>query len=368
MGQSLEKAVTKAATDTGLLGIESAEINLDSDINLNLDSSAIGIVVTVVIVLVIVIIVIIALCSKYCCNCCDNLCFQGKGQNLHKKQQLGQSVVIRDGQFGTEYNSNLNPAMSILPPDYENATQAGCPSCGSQMGYNNGSQFGCPTGLKRSPSLAASFFPKEEPKTKVDGYILPVSAASDYQTMSHLEKSQMIRTNPTVQYCTMSNGELGMYIPKANLLDVLEHSHSKIGTLKSSKSMKYYQSDRERCSTMKPRLEYYTTETEVEGKRERKSGDERKRRRRKSRHSRSHRSSGYKSDSSHSRPKSNRTITLSSLSDNEAESAPTYHRRQMTIIEETGKSRRKRNSKLSNVEEQLFTAHAFPSPQKQTYT
>ena len=85
MGQSLEKAVTKAATDTGLLGIESAEINLDSDINLNLDSSAIGIVVTVVIVLVIVIIVIIALCSKYCCNCCDNLCFQGKGQNLHKK-------------------------------------------------------------------------------------------------------------------------------------------------------------------------------------------------------------------------------------------------------------------------------------------
>ena len=80
------------------------------------------------------------------------------------QQQLGQSVVIRDGQFGTEYNSNLNPAMSILPPDYENATQAGCPSCGSQMGYNNGSQFGCPTGLKRSPSLAASFFPKEEPK------------------------------------------------------------------------------------------------------------------------------------------------------------------------------------------------------------
>ena len=76
---------------------------------------------------------------------------------------------------------------------------------------------------------------------------------------------------------------------QANLLDVLEHSHSKIGTLKSSKSMKYYQSDRERCSTMKPRLEYYTTETEVEGKRERKSGDERKRRRRKSRHSRSHR-------------------------------------------------------------------------------
>ena len=152
-------------------------------------------------------------------------------------------------------------------------------------------------------------------KSKVDGYILPVSAASDYQTMSHLEKSQMIRTNPTVQYCTMSNGELGMYIPKvrclrfanaihnepkksiltwysefqANLLDVLEHSHSKIGTLKSSKSMKYYHSDRDRCSTMKPRLEYYTTETEVEGKRERKSGDERRRRRRKSRHSRSHR-------------------------------------------------------------------------------
>ena len=56
-------------------------------------------------------------------------------------------------------------------------------------------------------------------KTKVDGYILPVSAASDYQTMSHLEKSQMIRTNPTVQYCTMSNGELGMYIPKVRCLD-----------------------------------------------------------------------------------------------------------------------------------------------------
>ena len=55
-------------------------------------------------------------------------------------------------------------------------------------------------------------------KTKVDGYILPVSAASDYQTMSHLEKSQMMRTNPTVQYCTMSNGELGMYIPKVRCL------------------------------------------------------------------------------------------------------------------------------------------------------
>ena len=55
-------------------------------------------------------------------------------------------------------------------------------------------------------------------KSKVDGYILPVSAASDYQTMSHLEKSQMIRTNPTVQYCTMSNGELGMYIPKVRCL------------------------------------------------------------------------------------------------------------------------------------------------------
>ena len=85
MGQSLEKAVSKAATESGLLGIESAEINLDSDINLNLDSSAIGIVVAVLVGLIVVIVIVVTLCSRYCCNCCDNLCFQGRGQNLHKK-------------------------------------------------------------------------------------------------------------------------------------------------------------------------------------------------------------------------------------------------------------------------------------------
>lgn len=75
---------------------------------------------------------------------------------------------MRDGQYGTEFNSNINPAMSILPPDYENATHAGCPSCGSQMGYpNGGSQMGYPTGMKRSPSLAASLFPRE-PKSALD--------------------------------------------------------------------------------------------------------------------------------------------------------------------------------------------------------
>ena len=88
MGQSLEKAVSKAATESGLLGIESAEINFDSDINLNLDSSAIGIVVAVLVGLVIVIVIIVTLCSRYCCNCCDNLCFQGRGQNLHKKVRV----------------------------------------------------------------------------------------------------------------------------------------------------------------------------------------------------------------------------------------------------------------------------------------
>ena len=67
------------------------------------------------------------------------------------------------------------------------------------------------------------------------------------------------------------------------------------------------------------------------------------------------RSSGYKSDSSQSRPKSNqtRTITLSSLSD--AETEQYHHRRKMTIIEET-KKRAGKTSKLSNVEEQLFTS------------
>ena len=39
MGNALEKSISKAATEAGLLEIESAEINFDSDINLNLDSS-----------------------------------------------------------------------------------------------------------------------------------------------------------------------------------------------------------------------------------------------------------------------------------------------------------------------------------------
>jgi len=360
MGQSLEKAVSKAATESGLLGIESAEINFDSDINLNLDSSAIGIVVAVLVGLVIVVVIIITLCSRYCCNCCDNLCFQGRGQNLHKKKQ----IVVRDGQYGSEYHSNLNPAMSILPPDYEAGHAAGCPSCGSQVG-------GYATSMKRAPSMAASIFARETisrqeevNKNKIDGFVIPVSNTSDYHTLNNFEKGHLMGNNPTIQYCTMQNGEVGMYIPKANLMDVLDHSQSKSATLKVP-SMKYYSSNQRSC-TLKPKaLDYYTTETENETRKSR-TDDKRRRRRR----SKTSRSSGYKSDSSQSRPKSNRTITLSSLSDNEE----IHHRRKMTIIEETKKrtSPRERagKGKLSNVEEQLFHSSddAFATPVKRTYT
>ena len=158
MGQSLEKVISKVATEAGLLEIESAEINLDSDINLNLDSGGIGIVLAVFVGLIVVIVVVITLCSRYCCNCCDNLCFQGRGRNLHKNNRN----LITRGQYGSDYHSNL-----ILPPGYDHGRDHGCPSCGSQMsGY--------------APSSATSRFSRETGKENFDRFIIPVNPTSKY--------------------------------------------------------------------------------------------------------------------------------------------------------------------------------------------
>ena len=123
--------------------------------------------------------------------------------------------MIRDGQFGSDYHSNLNPAMSIMPPDYDHGH--GCPSCGSQMG-------GFATSMKRAPSMAASLFARETVSRReekhnragADGFVIPVNHASDYHTLSHVEKNHLMKSHPTIQYCTMANGEVGMYIPKVS--------------------------------------------------------------------------------------------------------------------------------------------------------
>lgn len=325
MGQNLERAVQKSLTDTGLLGIESAEISLESDINLNVDTGAIGIVVVIVVILVIVILLIIALCSKFCCKCCDNLCFQGRGQN-----KLGKDLTMRDGQYGPDFSGTINPTMSILPyEDRHNHT--GCPSCGSHIAPPTAAASYAAS-IKRAPSMAASIFKTMKSDDKqADGLMMPAS----------------------IQYCTLPSGEVGMFIPKDDLLEVLEHSQtSKMGTMRSN-TMKFYSSTKKPGDSMRA-VEYpgkngtsYTTETE-DGRRSRDKRDQRKRRRRRTRDNRSHRnptSSGYKSDSSHSRGKSTRTF--SSLSDEE-----TIHSRKMTIIEESKQSRRKRN--LPNTEDPIF--------------
>lgn len=63
-------------------------------------------------------------------------------------------------------------------------------------------------------------------------------------------------------------------------------------------------------------------------------------------------SSGYKSDSSHSRSKSHSSRTFSSQSDEE-----TVHRRRMTVIEETKKTRSKKN--LSNTEDPIYLQNSI---------
>ena len=104
--------------------------------------------------------------------------------------------------------------MSILPPDYDAGHATGCPSCGSQVG-------GYATSMKRAPSMAASIFARETisrqeevNKNKIDGFVIPVSNTSDYHTLNNFEKGHLMGNNPTIQYCTMQNGEVGMYIPK----------------------------------------------------------------------------------------------------------------------------------------------------------
>ena len=137
----------------------------------------------------------------------------------------------RDGQYGSDYHSNLNPAMSILPPDYDHGPVHGCPSCGSQMG-------GYATSMKRAPSMAASLFAREtvkkEEKGKIDGFVIPVNPTSDYHTLSSAEKGNLMKSNPTIQYCTMANGEVGMYIPKVTNHMFMVKNCVKISVLKIS--------------------------------------------------------------------------------------------------------------------------------------
>ncbi|CAG5090892.1 Oidioi.mRNA.OKI2018_I69.PAR.g12754.t1.cds [Oikopleura dioica] len=336
MGQNLERAVQKGFSDAGLLGIESAEVTLDSDINLNVDSGAIGIVVAVIVVLVIVIILVIALCSKYCCNCCDNLCFQGRGQNRLKKD-----LTMRDGQYGADYSGTINPTMSILPYEERQNHHTGCPSCGSQVAPTVSPSYA--PSINRAPSVAASIFKSvKSGGNQVDGHSVMMPAS--------------------IQYCTLPSGEVGMFIPQGDLMEVLEHSQvSKMGTIKSSNTMKYYSSTKKTGDSMRA-LEYpgkscnYTTETE-DGRKSREKRDQRKRRKRRTHRESSAKShprnpnipsSGYKSDSSHSRSKSHSSRTFSSHSDEE-----TVHRRRMTVIEETKKTSRSKKN-LSNTEDPIF--------------
>jgi len=222
MGNALEKSISKAATEAGLLEIESAEINFDSDINLNLDSSAIGIVVAVVCGLIIVIIIVISLCSKYCCNCCDNLCFQGRGQNKRKDQKH----ILHDAEA---HNHDFSAFPGIAP-------SKGCPSCGSQVGVGTlispTSNFGGT--IKRAPSAAPSFFAQSAIRdnrlddTRFDGIVLPVSKQSDYHSLHDNEKIDILNNQayPTIQYCTMANGEVGMYLPKVILFMIKLDKHA----------------------------------------------------------------------------------------------------------------------------------------------
>lgn len=333
MGQNLERAVSKSFSDAGLLGIESAEVTLDSDINLNVDSGALGIIVAVVVVLVIVIILVIALCSKYCCKCFDNLCFQGRGQNKLKKD-----LTIRDGQYGLDYSGTINPTMSILPYE-ERQNHTGCPSCGSQVAPTVSPSYA--PSINRAPSVAASIFKSmKSGGNEVDGSLMMPAS---------------------IQYCTLPSGEVGMFIPQGSLHEVLEHSQvSKMGTIRSTNTMKYYSSTKKAGDSTRA-LEYpkcnYTTETE-DGRRSREKRDQRKRRKRRTHkessrsHPRNPTSSGYKSDSSHSRSKSHSSRTFSSQSDEE-----TVHRRRMTVIEETKKTRSKKN--LSNTEDPIYLQNSI---------
>ena len=51
---------------------------------------------------------------------------------------------------------------------------------------------------------------------KFDGIVIPVSKNSEYHTLNDHEKLDILNNQsyPTIQYCTMANGEVGMYLPK----------------------------------------------------------------------------------------------------------------------------------------------------------
>ena len=43
-----------------------------------------------------------------------------------------------------------------------------------------------------------------------------MNKSSEYHTLADQEKNEILNTQsyPTIQYCTMANGEVGMYLPK----------------------------------------------------------------------------------------------------------------------------------------------------------
>jgi len=353
MGNAMEKAVSKAATEAGLLEIESAEINFDSDINLNLDSSAIGIVVAVICGVIIVIIIVVSLCSRYCCNCCDNLCFQGRGQNRKgEKTILKSDVTSPETPIYPIFNGTIDPSR-------------GCVSCGSQGG--NGtlapSHFGGT--INRAPSMAPSYFAQTlgRDDIKFDGIVIPMNKSSEYHTLADQEKNEILNTQayPTIQYCTMANGEVGMYLPKnTEMLDILNR-RNQCSTMKQKShyaepyhchTISRSTTTRHEISRNRPMaIDYHD---EVDRSKSMRNESPSKRRRRKSKQSsRSHRSTsdkGYKSDSSQFRSKSqatNQTTTspLSSLSDTPEE----IENIRPEIDGRRKRNRKERESRLSRI-------------------
>jgi len=56
----------------GLIDVESANIEVNSNLNLNFDWGTIGIIVGAVVGIVVVIFIIVYFCGRGSANCCDN--------------------------------------------------------------------------------------------------------------------------------------------------------------------------------------------------------------------------------------------------------------------------------------------------------
>jgi len=63
---------------------------------------------------------------------------------------------------------------------------------------------------------------------KFDGIVIPMNNNSEYHTLADHEKTDILNRQqyPTIQYCTMPSGEVGMFLPKVTvtLLYLLDYS------------------------------------------------------------------------------------------------------------------------------------------------